>query len=75
VVEDHEARAALARNVLAVRHKAGMTQADLADRAGIAQQKVSSIELGTENVTLRTLTKLATALQVDVAALLRSVKK
>jgi transcriptional regulator with XRE-family HTH domain len=75
VVEDHEARAALARNVSAARHKAGMTQADLADRAGIAQQKVSSIELGTENVTLRTLTKLATALQVDVAALLRSVKK
>lgn len=76
--EDEEARVAretLARNVLAARQELGITQAELASAAGLTQQKVSSIEAGHENITLRTLAQLARALRVDRDRLLRETWK
>lgn len=73
--EGAEARAALAANVIAARNKRGMTQVDLSSATGIAQQKISAIEQGSENVTLRTLARLAHALGVSETALLRKPGK
>ena len=41
---------------------AGLTQKELADRALMPQQYISEIENGTMNITLNTLTALATAI-------------
>lgn len=66
-----EARAVLAANVIAARHRLGMTQAELAQASGIAQQQISRIEQGTRDARLDTLVRLAQALQVDADALLK----
>ena len=49
---------------------AGLTQATLADRAGMAFETVSRIERGTLNTTVRTLVALADALGVESGDLL-----
>lgn len=69
--EGADARAALAGNVIAARHRKGLSQVELAAASGVAQQQISLIELGSGNPTVRTIARLATALGVDPAALLR----
>lgn len=49
----------------------GLTQQELAERAGLHRSYVGEIELGRRNVTLQTAAKIAKALQVDVTWLLR----
>lgn len=48
----------------------GLTQQELADRAGLHRSYIGQIELGKRNVTLKSAAKIAKALQVDVASLL-----
>lgn len=48
----------------------GLTQQELADRAGLHRSYIGEIELGRRNVTLKSAVKIAKALQVDVASLL-----
>jgi transcriptional regulator with XRE-family HTH domain len=55
--------------VLAWRFTRGMTQAELANAAGIARPNLSAIERGDREVTLRTLRALALALDVRPGAL------
>lgn len=59
------------QNVRAARIKAGLTQAQLAERTGTTQQYVSSVEAGQQNITLDTMAALARAVGRDVTALLR----
>lgn len=65
-----EMQAAFGRNVKAARVRAGLTQTDLADRAGISRVDISRIESGMINVTLRTMCKLATTFNVHVSQML-----
>jgi transcriptional regulator with XRE-family HTH domain len=44
------------------REESGLTQQELARRAGMTQAQIATIEAGTANPTLRTMTKLAHAL-------------
>lgn len=46
-------------NLRVERVRAGMTQAQLADRAGLSQQYVSLVEIGRQNLTLSTMAMLA----------------
>lgn len=69
--EPEEARKALARNVIAARHRLRMTQEELAVASKIKQQQISRIESGTRYARLDTLVRLAQALQVGVCELLR----
>jgi transcriptional regulator with XRE-family HTH domain len=69
--EGGEERAAVAKNVIAGRHKRGMSQVELSAASGVAQQQISLIEQGTANVTVRTLARIAHALGVEAASLLR----
>ena len=48
----------------------GLTQQDLADRAGLHRSYIGEIELDRRNVTLKSAEKIAKALQIDIATLL-----
>lgn len=52
----------LARAIIAARIKAGMTQAELAERASLPQSNISRLESGPINPTVRTLEKVAAGL-------------
>jgi transcriptional regulator with XRE-family HTH domain len=60
----------VARNVRRLRHERGHSQSELARRAGLAKQTLSSIEAGEANPTVLTLAAIAEALRVPVAHLL-----
>lgn len=57
---------ALGRVVRAARDRADLTQEDLADRSKIDVKRIQRIEAGTVNVTVKTLVKIATALDVPL---------
>jgi transcriptional regulator with XRE-family HTH domain len=62
----------LARNLKYYRAKLGLTQVDLAQKAGVNRSHLASIESGTQsNTSIRTVEKLAAALGVSVLDLLR----
>jgi len=67
--DDLRARLAADR-IVEARKKAGLTQQQLARKLGIPQSQVSRIERHPDHTTVRTLKKLARALNVDVARLL-----
>jgi transcriptional regulator with XRE-family HTH domain len=64
--------AALGRNVKRLRHSLQMSQADLADDAGIRRAVVIHIERGMANPTLDTIVRIATALGVESADLFKA---
>jgi transcriptional regulator with XRE-family HTH domain len=57
-------------NLKAARLKMGLTQAQLAEAAGLLQQYVSLVESGRQNVTLTTAEALAKVVHRDVTMLL-----
>jgi transcriptional regulator with XRE-family HTH domain len=64
-------RTVFGQNLRAARVKAGLTQAQLAERTGLTQQYVSWVEAGRANITLATMTALARVVREDVRELLR----
>jgi transcriptional regulator with XRE-family HTH domain len=58
-------------NVRTARQRAGLTQAELAHRAGLAQPAISLIEAGQANPTVQTLQQVADALGCPLADLLK----
>lgn len=58
------------RNVRALRERAGLSQEELAFRAGMKRSYLSDLERGTRNPTVRALGRLAVALDVPPARLL-----
>ncbi len=60
----------LARNIRQQRQAAGLSQEVLAELSGLSQTWISRLEHGDANPTMETLTSLAQALEIDVAALL-----
>jgi transcriptional regulator with XRE-family HTH domain len=58
-------------NLKAARLKMGLTQAQLAEGAGLLQQYVSLVESGKQNVTLTTAKALAKVVNRDVTTLLK----
>jgi transcriptional regulator with XRE-family HTH domain len=61
----------LGRNIRAFREARSLTQEQLALDAGMKRSYVSELERGLRNPTVRALGRLATALQIEAAALLR----
>jgi transcriptional regulator with XRE-family HTH domain len=57
------------RRIAELRRDHGLTQEQLGARLQVSEQYLRRIELGSQNVTLRTLANVANALRVDVAAL------
>ena len=58
----------------AARIKLGVTQAQLAERAGLVQQYVSLIETGQQNITLTTAQTLADVVHQDLSDMLRGIR-
>ena len=58
-------------NVRRAREAIGVSQEELGDRAGIDRTYVSAVERGVRNPTVKVLARLAEALAVPTAALLK----
>lgn len=56
----------IATQVIELREKAGLTQAQLAERCGVNQADISRIERGSTNPTSKTLQRIAEALGAEV---------
>src|SRR5882724_3464970 len=57
-------------SVRSLRHRLGISQETLAERADLHRTYIAGIEGGVRNVTLKSIEKLARALQVSTASLL-----
>ena len=55
---------AIGNRLLAIRKKAGLTQAELAERAGLADRTDADIERGTANMRIDTLQRICGALHI-----------
>jgi ribosome-binding protein aMBF1 (putative translation factor) len=62
----------IASQVIALRERGGLTQADLAERTGIDQADISRIERGSANPTERTLSRIGDALGAELRFVERS---
>lgn len=71
MADDPKLNLRVASTVRRLRLKLGLSQEGFADRCGLHRTYVGAIERGERNVTLETLQKLAEALGVDGADLLR----
>src|ERR1700744_1646493 len=69
------ARSRVARNLQRLRTKRGLTQGELALKAGSERTYVSRLEQGRKNPTLELLERLAKALKVDVVELLAPISR
>ena len=62
----------IALQVIALRERHGLTQAQLAARCGVDQGDISRIERGSTSPTARTLQRIADALDADVRLVARA---
>ena len=62
------------KNLRAARLKSGLKQLDVAEQTGLTQQRLSLIEAGRQNLTLKTMMRLAQVVDNDVSALLQRVQ-
>lgn len=65
------ARLIFARNLKRLRVEAGLSQEQLAARAGLHRTYVGSVERGERNISIDNIEKLAKALRCDPSLLLR----
>ena len=73
--EPTEFRRTFARNLRQAREAAGLLQRELAKAAGMPPTRVGDIEVHAPNVTLDTVTRLATSLSLTEIDLLRPVER
>jgi DNA-binding XRE family transcriptional regulator len=64
-------RLLVARNVLELRVRSGITQTELARRVGTSQPRIAQIEAAEANVTVDTLDRIAAAFGVQTATLFK----
>lgn len=65
----------IGNNLLLLRKKKGLTQAELAEKAGLADRTYADIERGTVNMRIQTLLKICEALNVLPNDILSSEEK
>lgn len=63
-------QAVFGENLKAARLKSGLKQSDVADRTGLTQQRLSLIESGHQNLTLKTMMRLAQVVNCNVSTML-----
>jgi len=68
-----EVISAIARRIVALRKKRGLTQEQLGKLAGVTQGRIFELEQRTSNVTVRTLVRMAQILDVELPALISDV--
>jgi transcriptional regulator with XRE-family HTH domain len=65
----------VAKQLRNARQQSGLTQMELAKIIGVTRQVITRIESGTQNVTLETLEKIATALNYEFTIELKQKKR
>ena len=60
----------MAAKIKALRERRGLTQEQLAEKAGVGRSHLARLETGKQDPTLSTLEKIASALKVKVGRLL-----
>ena len=71
-VQKRLAELAIEQDILALRRQLGLTQSELAQIAGVSQPFIAKLESGRAvNIELRTLVRIATALDAQVDARIR----
>jgi transcriptional regulator with XRE-family HTH domain len=60
------------RKIAEIRKGRGQTQAEVSERLGIATRSYQQIELGKQNLTLKTMVKIANLLEVPMSQLLET---
>jgi len=71
-VQPKELREAFQRNLKGRRHELGLSQEEVAQRAGVDQTYISDLEMGKKRPLIDSLANLATALDTTPSALLSS---
>jgi transcriptional regulator with XRE-family HTH domain len=74
-VSAHSPKEIFAFNLRRLRTSAGLSQEELADRAGLHRTYISSIERGQRNVSLENIFVLAKALGAQPGELLKSIEQ
>jgi transcriptional regulator with XRE-family HTH domain len=72
-VKHNSPKEILAQNLRRIRKSTGLSQEELADRAGLHRTYISSIERAERNVSLENIFLLAKALGIEPSDLLRPV--
>ncbi|RJQ67302.1 MAG: XRE family transcriptional regulator [Desulfobacteraceae bacterium] len=75
MVTTAEAKNILAYNVKTLRQSSGLSQEELADRAGLHRTYISSVERAQRNVSIENIFSLAKALGCDPRDLLKPIQK
>lgn len=73
-MKENKPKEILAQNLRRVRKSTGLSQEELADRAGLHRTYISSIERAERNVSLENIFLLAEALGVEPGDLLKPVE-
>lgn len=68
-------KASMSVNVRRIRYAKGLTQEELADRAGLSARYLGSIERATVSASVTILGRIADALEVDPCELIRLVRR
>jgi transcriptional regulator with XRE-family HTH domain len=68
-----EPKVVVGRNIKAAREAAGLTQEQLADRAGMHTMEISRYERGVRDLRLTTAVRIARGLEVPAAELLKGL--
>jgi transcriptional regulator with XRE-family HTH domain len=61
----------IGKNIQNFRKASGLSQQDLAERAGVERSYVSALERGKQNLTFGVLLKIANALETSIPSLLK----
>ncbi len=69
-MEFSEAINKIAFNIKVLRMKNGLTQAELAEKINVHEKYIGKIETGRQNLTVKTLVKIANALSINLKELL-----
>ena len=67
-------QAIFGENLKTARLECGLKQSDVSERTGLTQQRLSFIEKGSQNLTLKTMMKLARVVDRSVSAMLLQPK-
>jgi transcriptional regulator with XRE-family HTH domain len=66
-----DARKVFASRLRQIRQVKGLSQEELADRAGLHRTYVGSVERGERNISIDNIERLANALEIDIIELLK----
>jgi transcriptional regulator with XRE-family HTH domain len=75
MIHPHDVNERVAALIRSARTDAGLTQAELAERAGLRRASIANIEIGIQSVSVHQLLSMASALRISPQRLLPALKE